>query len=290
MPPRRVTDDSLERHRVGGYCEFAPPPALSDCVDSVWTHETPRSLEAARAAHRVLPDLGVSLGFLGFRDNDGRPDGWSPVIIGPKLRAQIFTLVPGRELTAIRLTPEWSGPLVGIDPMSIADGVYDLTRVSPPLADRVGAALARTRSAAEARHALVEIVQRLRTPCRTPPSSITSAALDLVRHSEGRLSCEAVASRLGLSERHVRRHVHDATGVAPKSYARAVRFVGAMMAADRVDRPSWADVALGAGYCDQSHLIRDAIAFACASPGDLHGERRRQAVDPATAGALVVSV
>ena len=290
MPPRRPSSESAERYLVGGYREFAPPPILSDCVDSIWTHETPPSAGAPRAAHRVLPDLGVSLGFLGFRDGEGRPDHWSPVIIGPKLRAQIFTVVPGRELTAIRLTPEWTGPLAGIDPMSIADGVHDLSHVSPRLAARIGDALSRTRTPDSARTTLVAIVQALRASCRTPPSSITSAALDLLRHSEGRLSCEAVASRLGLSDRHVRRHVHDATGVAPKSYARAVRFVGAMMLADRADRPCWAGVAAQAGYCDQSHLIRDAIAFANASPADLHDERRRQAVDPATAAPLVVSV
>ena len=290
MPPRRPNSEPPERYRVGGYREFAPPPILSECVDSIWTHETPRSAEAPHAAHRVLPDLGVSVGFLGFRDAGGRPEDWSPVIIGPKLRAQIFTVVPGRELTAIRLTPEWTGPLVGVDPMSIADGVHDLSRVSPRLAAHLGDVLSRTRTPAGARTALAVIVQALRASCRTPPSSITSAALDLLRHSEGRLSCEAVASRLGMSDRHVRRHVHDATGVAPKSYARAVRFVGAVMVADRVDRPCWADVAAQAGYCDQSHLIRDAIAFANASPADLHGERRRQALDPATAAPLVVSV
>jgi AraC-like DNA-binding protein len=290
MPQRRANSDSPERHRVGGYTEFAPPPPLSDCVEAVWTHATPRSLEAPRAGHRVLPDLGVSLGFFGFRDEDGRPDRWSPVIIGPKLRAQIFTLVPGRELTAIRMAPEWTGPLVGVDPMSIADGVHDLAVVSPRLAQVVGEALSRTRTAGDARTVLVDVVQRLRASCRTPPSSITLAALDLLRHSEGRLTCEHVASRLGRSERHVRRHVHDATGVAPKSYARAVRFVGAMMLADRCERPSWAAVALHAGYCDQSHLIRDAMAFANASPADLHGERRRQAIDPESAASLVVSV
>ena len=290
MPPRRVNNDSTERYKVGGYSEFAPPPALTDCVESVWTHQTPRDLEASRAAHRVLPDLGVSIGFLGFRDGGGRPGAWSSVIIGPKLRAQIFTVVPGRELTAIRVTPEWTGPLLEVDPMSIADGVHDLARVSPRLASLLDEALSCSRTADDARTALVDIVQRLRAACRTPPSSITSAALDLLRHTDGRLSCEAVASRLGLSERHVRRHVHDATGVAPKSYARAVRFVYAMLVADRCDRPSWAELAVHAGYCDQSHLIRDAMAFANASPADLHGERRRQAVDPVSAASLIVSV
>src|SRR3954466_7435256 len=89
------------RLRLGGYREYAPPPALALCCESLWTHDTPPGPAVERAAHRVLPDLGLSLGFQGFRRDDGEPFDWAPVIIGPKVRAQIFNLVPGRELTAI---------------------------------------------------------------------------------------------------------------------------------------------------------------------------------------------
>src|SRR5690348_17582149 len=50
------------RHRLGGYREYAAPAELSDCVESVWVHETPRDAPV-QPPHRVLPDLGVSLAF-----------------------------------------------------------------------------------------------------------------------------------------------------------------------------------------------------------------------------------
>lgn len=276
MPGHSEAVRAETRHRLGGYREYAPPPALADCAEALWIHETPRGRPVDRAAHRVLPDLGISLGFLGFRSTDGEPIDWSPVIVGPKLHAQIFTLVPGRELTAIRIKPEWVGPVLGIDPMSIEDRVENLTAVLPALAGQLGDALSRTRSAVEAARVLAGTLHRLRETCRTAPSSITSGALDIFRDTAGRMSCERVASRLGFSERHLRRHVHDATGIAPKTYSRAVRFVAAMVTADRVEKPAWTDVALRAGYCDQSHLIRDCVALAGASPSDLHVERRSE--------------
>ena len=264
------------RHRLGGYREYEPPPALADCAEAVWMHETPCGPSLDRAAHRVLPDLGISLAFLGFRSAGGEPVNWSPLIVGPKLHAQIFTLVPGRELTAIRIKPEWVGPLLGIDPMSIEDRIEHLSDALPGLAGPLGDALSRTRSAGEAARVLVDTVHRLRGTCRTAPSSITAAALDIVRDTAGSMSCERVALRLGFSQRHLRRHVHDATGIAPKAYSRAIRFVAAMVMADRLQKPAWVDIALRAGYCDQSHLIRDCVAMAGASPSDLHAERRSE--------------
>jgi AraC-like DNA-binding protein len=51
-----------------------------------------------------------------------------------------------------------------------------------------------------------------------------------------------------------------------------------MQFADVVDRPDWADIATRAGYCDQSHLIRDCAALAGASPSVLRRERHRQRI------------
>jgi AraC-like DNA-binding protein len=262
-------------HRLGGYREYAPPPALAHCAEALFVHRTPYYPATGAAAHRVLPDPAVSIGFMGFRRDNGEPIDWTPIVIGPKLRAQNFVLVPGRELAAIKIKPEWAGPLLDVDPMAIEERVDDLASIAPRLADRLGDALSRTRSAADVVQVMTAMLHRLRADCRTSPSAITSNALDLLRDTGGRTSCERAASTLGVSDRHLRRHVHDATGIAPKAYSRAVRFVGAMVGADRLDRPSWADLALSAGYCDQSHLIRDCIALAGVSPQKLHAERRQ---------------
>ena len=203
------------------------------------------------------------------------------MIIGPKLHAQIFQLVPGRELTSIRLKAEWVGPLLGIDPLDVEDSVAPLSGICPSLADRLYDGLRLTRSAAAALDVLAALVGDLLAAARARPSPLASAALALVRDSGGRMSCERAASMLGLSDRHFRRQIHDSTGLAPKSCARALRLVGAMLTADAAERPAWADVALASGYCDQSHLIRECVAMAGATPADLHCERRAQVIHAA---------
>jgi AraC-like DNA-binding protein len=178
----------------------------------------------------------------------------------------------------VRIKPEWVAPLFDLDPMAFEDQVADLARVAPLLSERLGDALARTRTAEAAAAVLMAEVRRARHSALAP-SPAAAAALEIVRRTAGRLPCERVADRLGFSDRHLRRQVRDAIGVAPKAYARALRFVGAMMLTDGVERPAWAEVALRSGYCDQSHFIRDAVTLTGAAPSALHAERRQQLVE-----------
>ena len=266
-------------HVIGGYREFAPGAETTGFCESVWIHQTPDGAAPAGAAHRILPEMGVSLAFQGFRDADGRPRNWAPILAGPKLRTQIFDLVPGRELAAIKIKPEWVGPLLGFDPLAVERQDVELVAVAPALAHRLHDSLSQTRSAKAALRVLMDAMLASRRASGAPPSTIARAALDTVRRGAGRVSCERIACTLGLSDRHLRRQIRDSTGVAPKTYARLLRFVEAMRMADRSRHPSWADIAVSAGYFDQSHFIRDSVALAGASPRALHAERRRQVID-----------
>ena len=265
-------------HIIGGYREFAPGAEAESFCESVWIHQTPSGPAPAGAAHRILPEMGVSLAFQGFRDPDGRPRDWSPIVAGPKLRAQVFDLLPGRELAAIKIKPEWVGPLLGIDPLAVEGQAVDLVGVAPALANRLHDVLSQTRCAEAALRVLMGEMLTTHRASKTPPSTVARVALDTVRHRAGQVSVERLATTLGLSDRHFRRHIHDSTGVSPKTYARLLRFVEAMRTADRTVDPVWADVAVTAGYFDQSHFIRDCVALAGTSPSLLHAERRRQVI------------
>jgi len=264
------------RHATGGYREYAPPDALAMFAEACWTHLAPRSVVAG-AAHRVLPELSLSLGFDVVRDERGRPIEGAPVIIGPKLQPQIFPIVANRELTAVRLKPEWVGPMLGIDALDFDSQVVDLHAVRPAIADALHDALWKTHSAAASIDILAEALLRFRASA-TGPAPSAASALDAVRRTAGSVLCDRIAARAGVSPRHLRRQVHDAMGVSPKRYARTLRLNRAMRLADRSGHPLWADVAVAAGYCDQSHLIRECLAVTGGSPRQLHGERRRQVI------------
>ena len=265
------------RHRLGGYRELAPAPETAFFADAFWIHRAPNAPLPPGAGHRVLPELAVSVGFAVSRDEDGRPVDGIPILVGPKLQPQIFTIVPGRELAAVRLKPEWVGPMLGIDPLDAEMRVIDLGEINAGLAAPLREALWRTRSAEEAVTVLARaLIDRRASLCE--PAAAATAALDVVRSSDGAIPCERIADRVGISMRHLRRQVHDATGISPKKYARTLRLVKSMRMADASPRPAWADLAVAAGYCDQSHLIRECVAATGSTPRELHAERRRQIV------------
>jgi len=268
---------SVLRHRIGGYREFAPTREAARVFEATWSHHAPPGPLARGAAHRVLPEMAVSVAFMTSRSADGAPRDGEAVVIGPKLRPQVFNLVPGRESAAVRLKPEWVAPILGIDALAIEGGIIDLAAVRPALAARLHELLMGTRSAADAIAVLARVVTD-GPASRSEPRRSAATALELVRRSDGRIPCERIAGEVGVSMRHLRRQVRDATGVSPKSYARVVRFLASIKLADASRSPAWADIAAACGYCDQSHLIRDSLALTGHSPRELYLERRRQIV------------
>jgi AraC-like DNA-binding protein len=85
----------------------------------------------------------------------------------------------------------------------------------------------------------------------------------------------AVATDLGVSERHLRRAFRETVGVSPKTFAQLARFHRALHAARTTGRqPRWASIATAAGYYDQAHLIAEFRAIAGVTPRALLGELR----------------
>jgi AraC-like DNA-binding protein len=84
-----------------------------------------------------------------------------------------------------------------------------------------------------------------------------------------------VARLAGLSERRFIEVFKAELGMTPQLFGRVRRFQR-VLARSRVDSaPRWSAAALDCGYFDQSHMIRDFIAFSGFSPAD-HWAVRRQ--------------
>jgi AraC-like DNA-binding protein len=94
-----------------------------------------------------------------------------------------------------------------------------------------------------------------------------------IRHqlhrSRGRARVEPLLDETGWSRRHVTQTFRRQLGLAPKTYARLLRFQYAtsLLMEQASSRRSLADVATEAGYYDQSHLTRDFAALAGMTPG-----------------------
>lgn len=107
-----------------------------------------------------------------------------------------------------------------------------------------------------------------------PPDARVWWAWDRLAGSGGRTAIGELAADIGWSRRHLAAMFTREVGLPPKTAARVLRFEQAYSRIDRVDRDGgWATVAVGCGYYDQAHLIRDFRDFAGATPTALAAVR-----------------
>jgi len=85
------------------------------------------------------------------------------------------------------------------------------------------------------------------------------------------MAVSTVAAQLGWSRRRLIERCGSVLGITPKMFGRIARYRRVL--ADLPQDRSWADRAFDAGYCDQSHMIRDFSAFTGLTPADYVRER-----------------
>lgn len=100
-----------------------------------------------------------------------------------------------------------------------------------------------------------------------PASPRLRAALALLAGGEGDIM--DIARQVGWSRKHLAEQVRDAVGVGPRSFRRVVRFERAVNRLAEGVRCGWAGLAAEAGYCDQSHMIREFRELAGMTPAAL---------------------
>ena len=99
---------------------------------------------------------------------------------------------------------------------------------------------------------------------RRPPPEVSRAWTMLLR-SRGTASVASLAREVGWSERHLAAQFRTEIGLTPKKAARVIRFDRARRLL-RASGDTGADIAARCGYFDQSHLVRDFLAFTGLSP------------------------
>lgn len=162
----------------------------------------------------------------------------------------------------LMMSPLGSRALLGVPAGELASIDVAADEVIGALATELQERLA---SAADWRHRfglLDELLGRRVDEARCPPDEVCRA-WRLLLASGGTAPIAAIAREVGWSERHLAAQFRTEIGLAPKAAARVIRFSRArrMLAGRR-----GADVAAECGYADQSHLVRDFVAFTGLSP------------------------
>jgi len=218
------------------------------------------------ARHGVALILGFGDAMEVFEDEPGSPTrALGAFVVGNQSHSSV-TGVRGHQLgVQVELTPAGALALFGAV-AALNDAVVPLDEALGGRAARLVERLAETPTWGERLDVLDEALGRTDpVPALTPEVAWLRRRL-LATHGQARV--EPLMDETGWSRRVVTERFRRQLGLPPKAYARLVRFehANALLAAPRAGR-TLADVAVEAGYYDQSHLTRDFAALAGTTPG-----------------------
>lgn len=182
-------------------------------------------------------------------------------LFGPLTHYRYDMMLPaGLKTFCVRLQPAAACQLFGLDPLEMVDNFVTLD-----LPQGCQAALQAARDwqeMAEATdHCLMDFVGGKR--CDDP----VAREARRLRQQRGTLAIQDLAETAGLSLRHFQRRFRKLTGLNPKLYARICRIGHAVHRKELDPEASWTELALEAGYADQSHFIRDFKELTGIAPG-----------------------
>lgn len=215
-----------------------PSAALAAYVDHYWFSLTP-----AEAVTVVLPDGRIDLVLAqGSRQA-------AVTVHGSVTARTAVPLLPGARYIGVQFRP-------GVARHFLDVAADELTDCIAPGLDVARWSLAPALDADDPRRAIAAIDAALRRHLsRTqPPTARIDHLVSAMERAQGMLRVDALADRYGISRRQIERDFRHAVGLTPKTFAAILRF----RHAGRCIREgqSLAEVALAAGYADQSHLTR----------------------------------
>lgn len=248
-----------------------PHPRLRDYVQEYvgYDERSPaplQRLEVAKSSVILIVNLGPPLRLIG--------PGKQPVVedhgsfLAGMYDGPVITETPGAQRgVEVKLTPIGAHLLLGRPMSALTNRAVDLADLLGSDAAELAARMREAPGWAD-RFAVLEafLGRRIEAAGAAPPE--VELAWRRLRSSRGNAPIGALAAELGWSRKRLIERFRTAIGLTPKTAARLLRFCHAVELVDRDGDPDWADVAIGSGYYDQAHFIRDFRQFAGRTPGD----------------------
>jgi AraC-like DNA-binding protein len=252
------------------YHDVAPSPELKPCVQAyrVDAHRPGSPLPTCR----ILPDGGGCLLIKRFDPAVRITPHFTTQVVGPR-SVYVDVSLQRRSLTvAVLFRPGGARALLGLGVTALTDHSTPLAEARPVLADRLRRTLPDASSTPKTLRLLNRTLKSLR-PSSAPPPTV-QAATDRWRVRPA-ATVREVASNVGVSARHLRSLFERHVGHAPKRFGRVQRIRLLVRRLRTVRSGSWTDLALDAGFYDQSHMIRELDALLGETPTELNRRIRR---------------
>jgi methylphosphotriester-DNA--protein-cysteine methyltransferase len=209
---------------------------------------------------RVVPDGSTAIS---MQLDEGRPSGW--FLRGPLVTPDERRFETPATLVGIRLRPGVAFLLTGIPAHTMVDRRVALSRIAlfHDLVSQEQRPCTPVRS--------IDVLQRflLQRLQHASLHSVVNTALRLIEREHGCVRVPDLATRCGVSSRHLHRLMRVWVGYGPKCYANVIRFQTTLHGMEDTPGRTAATLASDNGYFDQAHLSLDLARFAGATPGRL---------------------
>jgi AraC-like DNA-binding protein len=241
------------------YREFRPDHSLRFFVECGWLRSG-----SATPSIRVMPDGCVDVFVTGQGD---------VVIAGP---ANTFYDLPVGDqdvLAVLRLRPGAAAVVIGCPASDLTNLRVPLDSVFGVAGSRIAENILSAATPGQRMSLLTNLVLgsfAAADPVVDRPVARAVAAL----RAQPDTPVVELAAEVGLSERQLRRRFEAAVGYGPKRLGRVFRFQRLLdlIHATHV-QPRWSQLAVAAGYADQSHMINECLSLAGGPPTALPGAR-----------------
>lgn len=256
------------------YVEHAPHPALARHVECYWTirRRLPPG-EAFTAA--VLPDGCMDIIVpLGGRTTSRHGARSAPYAVGTMTRPLRVGYAGDVHLVGVRFRPGGAAPSLDAEAGALTDTTVELSAMWGAAANELQERLAEA-NATSGRLAILDevlLARARRAEGRVDEGVLRASELATASAVRGP-SVERMARAAALGRRQLERRFLASVGVAPKTFARILRFRAAVALLHAEPALALSALAARAGYADQSHLTREFVALAGTTPARYRRER-----------------
>lgn len=249
-----------------------PSPPLAAYVDSVWysqrgalPHSRERSLPTG-SADIVVPLLQDHLIRYDSEHDSHARRLRGAIVQGASDRFQVRGTEGPSAVVGVHFKPGGAAAFFGGALPELRNRTELLEDVWGPASRELRERLQAAGSPQQALRLLDDFLLR-RLGGSAPPDPLAAFAVAAFRRDPAGARVQAVQRESGCASTQFIRRFEQAVGLTPKRYARVLRFGMLLPSLVRCGPRDWAQIAAGAGYFDQSHLIREFRQLAGMAPG-----------------------
>ena len=238
------------------YRASAPSGEFATWVAARWRE----TVTVGSHADGVHPDAAIDIVW----------DGAELAVFGPRTRSVAARSLPTGTFVGVKLRPGSTRALLGEAAVALADRTVPLDTIWGS-AGRAATSRLRAAGPEDAMPSLCAILTERGRALDSAPDQLIQRVVEIA----GTLRrVRDIASDVGLSERQLFRRCVDQVGYGPKHLVRVLRLQRLLALARRLPDASLVELAVAAGYADQSHMSRECRGLTSVTPARLVRSQR----------------